>query len=44
MNKELSKLTTIVIVTINGNISYEVIDRIYDKYKIIIIENNLDYN
>ena len=42
MNKELSKLTTIVIVTINGNISYEVIDRIYEKYEIIIIENNSD--
>lgn len=38
----LSKLTTIVIVTINGKISYNIINKIYRSYNIIIVENNND--
>lgn len=39
---KLSKLTTIVIVTINGKIYHNVIKRLYKFYKIIIVENNND--
>lgn len=39
---KLSKLTTIVIVTINGIISYKTIKKLYQFYKIIIVENNGD--
>ena len=44
MNKELSKLTTIVIVTINGKILIDVLKKLQKKYKIIIVENNNDKN
>ena len=39
---KLSKLTTIVIVTINGKVYHNVIKRLYKFYKIIIVENNND--
>ena len=39
---KLSKLTTIVIVTINGKITNKVIKNLYENYKIIIVENNND--
>ena len=39
---KLSKLITIVIVTINGKISHKVIKKIYKLYNIIIVENNND--
>ena len=39
---KLSKLTTIVIVTINGKVSYKIIKKLYKFYNIIIVENNKD--
>ena len=39
---KLSKLTTIIIVTINGKVLYKTIKKLNNFYKIIIIENNKD--
>ena len=39
---KLSKLMTIVIITINGKISYKIIKKFYKFYNIIIVENNND--
>tara|TARA_B100001057_G_scaffold119101_1_gene117758 strand:- start:1234 stop:2118 length:885 start_codon:yes stop_codon:yes gene_type:complete len=38
----LSKLTTIIIVTINGKVSFTMINKLQKSYKIIIVENNND--
>ena len=38
----LSKLTTIIIVTINGKVSFAMINKLQKSYKIIIVENNND--
>lgn len=40
MNKSVSKLTTILIVTINGVVSTKTINNLKNNYRIIIIENN----
>ena len=40
MNKLVSKLTTILIVTINGIVSTKTINNLKNNYRIIIIENN----
>ena len=39
---KLSKLTTIIIVTINGKVLKKVIKNLSNFYKIIIVENNKD--
>ena len=39
---KLSKLTTIIIVTINGKVLKKVIKNLSNFYKIIIVENNND--
>ena len=38
----LSKLTTIIIVTINGKVPFNMINKLQKSYKIIIVENNND--
>ena len=38
-----SKLTTIIIVTINGKVLIDVISKLSKRYRIIIVENNKDY-
>ena len=41
---KLSKLTTIIIVTINGKVSVDMINKLQKYYRVIIVENNNDRN